>query len=273
MVSRRNDEGLTVFIVSDSVGETAETVVNAVASQFNSKKIEFEKFTNVNSITELSKIIERASRGNILIAYTIVLPELCEYLERTAKEYNIPLVDIIGPIMSKFSQLLGQNPELEPGLNRKLDEEYFKRISCIDYAIRCDDGKDLKKLEEADVVVIGVSRTSKTPLSMYLAHQGYKAANIPLVPEVSVPEELYQLSSRKLVGLTIDPTLLQGIRKQRLQSMKFNKQADYANTDRILEELDFAESIMRELGCMIINVTNKSIEETASKILSERSDL
>ncbi|MBM7623190.1 pyruvate, water dikinase regulatory protein [Sporohalobacter salinus] len=273
MLSSTNDKDLTVFIVSDSIGETAETVVSAVASQFGTDQIELKKFTNVTSIAKLSEIISRAKDRKVIIAYTIVLPELCEYLEETAQTAGIPTIDIIGPIMSKFSELLGQKPELEPGLNRKLDQEYFERISCIDYAIRCDDGKDLRKLEEADVVIIGVSRTSKTPLSMYLAHQGYKAANIPLVPEVNVPQELYDLPSKKLIGLTIDPTILRNIREERLHSMKFKKQADYATTDRILEELDFAEEIMKSLGCMIINVTNKSIEETANRILSERSDL
>lgn len=273
MPSITADEDLTVFVVSDSIGETAETVVSAVTSQFGTDQIELKKFTNVTSIAKLSEIISRGKDRKVIIAYTIVLPELCEYLEETAKAAGIPIIDIIGPIMSKFSELLGQKPELEPGLNRQLDQEYFERISCIDYAIRCDDGKDLRKLEEADIVITGVSRTSKTPLSMYLAHQGYKAANIPLVPEVNVPQELYEIPSKKLVGLTIDPTILQDIRQERLQSMKFRKQADYATTDRILKELDFAEEVMRSLGCKVINVTNQSIEETANSILSERGDL
>ncbi|ADL12226.1 pyruvate, water dikinase regulatory protein [Acetohalobium arabaticum] len=273
MLNRVEDEDLTVFIVSDSIGETAETVVNAVISQFGTDQIEIKKFTNITSIAKLSEVVSRAKDRKVIIAYTIVLPELCEHLKKAAKAAEIPIVDVIGPAMLKFSELLGQKPKLEPGLNRQLDQEYFERISCIDYAIRCDDGKELKKLEEADVVIIGVSRTSKTPLSMYLAHQGYKAANIPLMPEVDVPQELYELSAKKLVGLTIDPTVLQEIRQERLNSMQFKKQADYATMDRILKELDFAEEIMKKLGCMIINVTNKSIEETAHKILSERSDL
>jgi len=264
---------LTVFIVSDSIGKTAETVVNAVASQFNTDKIKLKKFTNVTSIAKLSEIINRAESNNVVLAYTIVLPELNEYIKDAAKQSDIPIIDIMGPTMSKFSQALGQTPQLEPGLNRKIDQAYFERIACIDFAIRCDDGKDLTKLKEADIVVIGVSRTSKTPLSMYLAHQGYKVANIPIVPEVTPPQEIFSVEAKKVVGLTISPTTLQDIRQQRLKAMRFDKHADYAKVDRILEELNFAEKIMKKIGCMVIDVTNRSIEETASEILSERSGL
>ncbi|SJZ71597.1 pyruvate, water dikinase regulatory protein [Selenihalanaerobacter shriftii] len=273
MLSKAVNGGLTVFIVSDSIGKTAETVINAVASQFNANNIKLKKFTNVTSIAKLSEIINRAEKNNVILAYTIVLPELCEYIEDVAKKLSIEIIDIMGPTMSKFSEVLGQKPHLEPGLNRKIDQAYFERIACIDFAVRCDDGKDLRRLKEADIVVTGVSRTSKTPLSMYLAHQGYKAANIPIVPEVDPPQELFDLPSYKVVGLTIDPITLQEIRKQRLKAMQFNKNADYAKVNRILDELDFAEKIMKKIGCMIINVTNKSIEETASKILSERGEL
>lgn len=273
MLTKEDKKNLTVFIVSDSIGKTAETVVNAVASQFNTENISLKKFTNVTSIAKLSEIITRAEENNVILAYTIVLPELCEYINDVAEKADIPIIDIMGPTMSKFSQVLGEKPQLEPGLNRKIDQAYFERIACIDFAVRCDDGKDLRKLKEADIVIIGVSRTSKTPLSMYLAHQGYKAANIPIVPEVTPPQELFELASKKVIGLTIDPITLQEIRQQRLKAMKFNKHADYAKVDRILEELDFASEIMRKIGCMVVNVTNKSIEETASKILSERSEL
>jgi regulator of PEP synthase PpsR (kinase-PPPase family) len=204
------------------------------------------------------------------LAYTIVLPELCEYIKDVTYKSEIPIIDIMGPTMTRFSQVLGEKPQLEPGLNRKIDQAYFERVACIDFAVRCDDGKDLRKLKKADIVVTGVSRTSKTPLSMYLAHQGYKAANVPLVPEVNPPQELYEVSSRKVVGLIIDPVTLKEIRKQRLKAMQFDKQADYAKVDRILQELSFAEKVMKRIGCMVINVTSKSIEETASEILSEK---
>lgn len=273
MLSQEDQEDLTVFIVSDSIGKTAETIVNAVASQFDTDDIKLKKFTNVTSIAKLSEIINRAEEKNVILAYTIVLPELCEYIEDVAEKSNIPIIDVMGPTMSKFSQALGEKPQLEPGLNRKIDQAYFERIACIDFAVRCDDGKNLTKIKEADIVIIGVSRTSKTPLSMYLAHQGYKAANIPIVPEVNPPDELFELPSRKVVGLTIDPVTLQEIRQQRLKSMQFNKQANYAKMERILEELDFASEVMKKIGCMVINVTNRSIEETASEILTERGEL
>ncbi|MCK8824478.1 pyruvate, water dikinase regulatory protein [Fuchsiella alkaliacetigena] len=273
MLSDQKNDELTVYIVSDSIGKTAETVVDAVVSQFDSDEVGFKKFINVTSIAKLSEIIARARQENVLIVYTIVLPELCEYLTKMAAKYEIPILDLMGPALLKFSQLLGQQPKLKPGLNHQLDQEYFERIACIEFAIRCDDGKDMKKVKEADIVIVGVSRTSKTPLSMYLAHRGYKAANYPIVPEVDPPPELFEIPSKKMVGLTIDAPVLKEIRQQRLKSMRFNSGAAYAKVDRILDELDYAESLMRKLGCLIINVTNKSIEETASEILAERSEL
>ncbi|MCK8815943.1 kinase/pyrophosphorylase [Natroniella sulfidigena] len=267
------DEDLIIFIISDSVGKTAENVINAVTSQFETNRIEIKKFNNVTNIAKLSKVINKAlEEDNVLLAYTIILPELCKYIESEVQRLNLPSVDLIGPAVNKISDLVGQRPEREPGLNRRLDQEYFKRIDCIEFAVRCDDGKNISKLDQADFVLIGISRTSKTPLSMYLANQGYKPANIPLVPEVTPPQELYELPSKKVVGLTIDPDNLRGIREERLRVMNFNKRANYARVNRILEELTFAEEIMKKVGCMVVNVTNKSIEETASKILAEANE-
>ncbi|MCK8828067.1 kinase/pyrophosphorylase [Natroniella acetigena] len=266
----KENEELVIFIISDSVGKTAENVINAVISQFETERIRLRNFNNVTNIAKLSKVINKSKEEkNVLLAYTIILPELCKYIESEAQKLNIPSVDLMGTAVNKIAKLLGQRPEREPGLNRRLDQEYFKRIDCIEFAVRCDDGKNISKLDEADFVLIGISRTSKTPLSMYLANQGYKPANIPLVPEVTPPQELYELPPSKVVGLTIDPDNLRGIREERLRVMNFSKRANYARVSRILEELNFAEKIMRKVGCMMVNVTNKSIEETASKILSE----
>jgi len=156
---------------------------------------------------------------------------------------------------------------LKPGLVRKMDEEYFKKVDAIEFAVKYDDGKDPRGILRADVVVIGVSRTSKTPLCMYLAHKGIKAANVPLVPEVAPPEEIFMLPPHKLIGLVIQPAQLNEIRRERLKTLGLTSTADYASMERILKELEYAENIMKRAGCSVIDVTNKAVEETATRVL------
>ena len=211
--------------------------------------------------------MDEAKGFNALIAYTIVVQELREELIKLCSEQNLVIVDILGPMMESLTKVTETSPKLEPGLLRKLDEQYFRKMEAIEFAVKYDDGKDPRGLAAADIVLIGVSRTSKTPVSMYLAHKRIKAANIPLVPEVAAPEELYNISSKKIFGLTISPQLLNDIRQERLKSLGLMSNADYANMERILKELDYAERIMKRLGCPIIDVTNKAVEETASTIL------
>ena len=150
---------------------------------------------------------------------------------------------------------------------RQLDDAYFRKIEAIEFAVKYDDGRDPRGVLNADIVLVGVSRTSKTPLSMYLAHKGFKVANVPLVPEVLPPEELYKIPRNNCVGLIITPDKLNAIRKERLRNLGLTSQANYASFERILEELDYAEKIMKRLGCPVINVSNKAIEETADYIL------
>lgn len=148
-----------------------------------------------------------------------------------------------------------------------MDDEYFRKVEAIEFAVKYDDGRDPRGLLRADVVLIGVSRTSKTPLSMYLANKRFKVANVPLVPEVDPPEELYLVPRQKCIGLTINPEQLNVIRTERLKALGLTAQANYASMERILSELDFAERIMKKVGCPVINVSNKAVEETANKII------
>jgi len=256
-----------IYVVSDSLGETAEFVARAAASQFNSGRIEIRRVPYVADKRHIKDIVDEAKGFNALIAYTIVIPELREELIALCSEQGLVTVDILGPMMESLIKVTKTSPKLEPGLLRKLDEQYFRKVEAIEFAVKYDDGKDPRGLAAADVVLIGVSRTSKTPVSMYLAHKRIKSANIPLVPEVAAPEELYNISSKKIFGLTISPQLLNDIRQERLKSLGLMSNADYANMERILKELDYAESIMKRLGCPIIDVTNKAVEETASTIL------
>jgi regulator of PEP synthase PpsR (kinase-PPPase family) len=249
------------------LGETAEFVVKAAASQFNSGHVEIKRMPYVNDEEFIEQVLVDAAEDKAMVAFTLVVPRLREYLLKNAQKHGIIVVDILGPMLDAIAQNSHKSPKLEPGLLYKLDEEYFNRVEAIEFAVKYDDGKDPRGINFADVVLVGISRTSKTPLCMYLAHKRIKAANIPLVPEVNPPEELFKVSPRKIIGLTVKPEVLNPIRQERLKSLGLVPSADYANQDRILREIEYAESIMSKIGCPVIDVSNKAIEETAGKVL------
>ncbi|MEH7303191.1 pyruvate, water dikinase regulatory protein [Neobacillus drentensis] len=256
-----------VYVVSDSVGETAEFVVKAVATQFNGGHVDIRRSSYVEDFEDIEDVLLLAKRGNSIIAYTIVVPTLKLYLDSRALEEGILAVDLLGPLMNAFVTRFNKQPHHQPGLMRKLDEEYFRKIEAIEFAVKYDDGRDPRGITKADIVLVGVSRTSKTPLSMYLAHQRFKVANVPLVPEVQPPDELFQIPRKNCIGLIISPNKLNEIRTERLKALGLASQANYASFERILEELDHAEKIMKRVGCPVIDVSNKAVEETAGLIL------
>jgi regulator of PEP synthase PpsR (kinase-PPPase family) len=262
------NEKKIVYVVSDSVGETAELTVKAVAAQFNGGYVDIQHRSYVQKIEDIEEIITDSKLSNSIIAYTIVIPFLKKYLDQRAREEGITAVDLINPLMEAFVQKFKTDPKCEPGLMRKLDANYFRRVKAIEFAVKYDDGREPQGLKRADIVLIGISRTSKTPLSIYLAHKGLNVANIPLVPEVAPPDELFELRRNVCVGLVITPDKLNEIRRERLKSLGLRAQANYANLDRILEELDYAEKIMKRLGCPVIDVSNKAVEEAADLILA-----
>ncbi len=256
-----------MYIVSDSIGETAELVVRAAASQFDSGRINLRRVPYVREIEPLKEIIEEASETRGIIVYTLVVPEVKESLEREAAQLNITTVDIMGPIMETLGKVFPERPHLKPGLVYQLDEDYYRKVEAIEFAVNYDDGRDPRGILWADVVIIGVSRTSKTPLCMYLAHKGIKAANVPLVPEVKPPEELFAIPPSRIVGLTIKPSQLTRIRQERLKNLGLSSDADYASPERVLVELEYAERVMKELQCPMVRVSSKAVEETASEIM------
>ncbi len=256
-----------VFIVSDSIGETAKSVVQAAASQFNSGKVKIKKFSHIQSEEDIRKVVYQAKQEpKGVIAYTLVTPGLGEMMAKYANEAAVLNVDIMGPMMNVFSKIYDLEPKLKPGLLHKLDKEYFTRVDAIEFTVKYDDRNDAKGILLSDVVLTGVSRTSKTPMCIYLAYKGYKAANIPLVPEVTPPQELFENPKDKVVGLTIDPLLLNEIRLKRLRCLGLDAHATYASINRINEELEYAEEMMARIGCPVVDVTNRSIEESANEV-------
>jgi hypothetical protein len=189
-------------------------------------------------------------------------------MREEAIRLGVRAVDVMGPMMQAFIDTFNDSPKYKPGLLHEMDEQYFRKIEAVEFAVKYDDGKDARGLLQAQVVLVGVSRTSKTPLSIYLAHKGIKTANYPLTPEIKPPSELFVASGRLIVGLTMDPERLLKIRTERLKALGLPSQAAYASMERIRKELDYAADIMKRLNCPVIDVTEKSIEETASLILN-----
>ncbi|MBU5265898.1 pyruvate, water dikinase regulatory protein [Virgibacillus proomii] len=256
----------TVYILSDSVGETAELVIKAGLSQFNHGSYKIQRIPYVEDKATIDEALQLAKEGKELIGFTLVDPMLRNYLNERAKQMNIEAIDIMGPVLKSMERIFDHSPRLEPGLVHKLDEDYFKRIEAIEFAVKYDDGRDSRGIARADIVLIGVSRTSKTPLSQYLAHKRLKVANVPIVPEVDPPEELFEVDPAKCIGLRINADKLYEIRKERLRALGLGEQATYANLDRIQKELDYFDKIVKKIGCKVIDVSNKAVEETANSI-------
>ncbi|WP_194192691.1 pyruvate, water dikinase regulatory protein [Clostridium chrysemydis] len=259
---------LRIFAVSDSIGETANGVAQAAASQFKGD-VDVKRLPYINTLEDADEVIAKALEAqSAIVVSTIISVDVREYLTQKGLENNIQVINILGPILNVAATKLKRLPDYNPGAMWKTDEEYFKRIEAMEFAMQYDDSKDYRGLKNADVVLIGLSRTSKTPLCMYLANKGIKAINVPLVPEVGVPDEIYEVDKRKIFGLTINPLQLIEIRKRRLDKFhRISSDIEYAGDARILEEFEFADRIIRKLGCKTVDITKRAIEDTALIIM------
>ncbi len=262
---------LHIFVVSDSVGETGELTVRAVVSQFrpNFDNVVIQRFPHVKSMDSIDKIVNMAKKQKAVIIYTLVEREMRNKLYSTSVENQISAIDLLGPMMELIERSLNEQPLERPGIVHRLDEDYFKKIEAIEFAVKYDDGRDPRGIKLADIVLVGVSRTSKTPLSQYLAHKSLKVANVPLVPEIVPPSELYSVDPKKCFGLVISPDKLNNIRKERLKTLGLSDDAIYAQHSRIEQEIEHFYKIINKIGCEVIDVTNKAVEETANVILEK----
>lgn len=264
---------MLIYVLSDSIGETGAKLVQAATSQFAIEELEIRRLPFVRDQYAVDQAFDEYQKElaprhkNGMIVFTLVSPDLRAYTMNKGHGLGIVTMDILGPYVEQISRMLKLDPRLKPGLTHQIDKAYHKRIESIEFAIKYDDGKDNSGLKEAEVVLIGISRTSKTPLCMYLAYQSIKAANVPLVPETPVPEELFSMPRFKVIGLTIQPDVLHNIRVNRLKEMGLYAETNYTNMERILNELDYAQGIMKKIGCPIIDISNKAMEETAGKIM------
>ncbi len=261
-------EHKTIFVVSDSTGETAERVVRAALLQFPSERVRVRLFTRVRDKDSIQDCLSKAREAQAMVVFTIVRPELREAFHEIARQNTVEAVDVIGSLIHKVGSFLEATPMNIPSSDLPLSDEYFRRVEAIEFAVKSDDGKEPRNLRKADLVLTGVSRTSKTPLSTYLAGRGLKVANVPLVLGVQPPPELEEVAGHKVIALTIDPDLLMDIRRKRLEQLGMPVDTSYGMRDHVKAELDFAHGIFRRHpDWMIINVTNRAIEETATVIL------
>ncbi|HEX6593241.1 MAG TPA: pyruvate, water dikinase regulatory protein [Bacillota bacterium] len=258
---------LLVYVLSDSVGETAELVIKAGLSQFNNGEYKIQRIPYIEDEQTIDETIQLAKEEGAIIGFTLVEPHLRKFLNEQAKKLDVEAIDIMGPMLDAMERVFNRPPRLEPGLLHKLDRDYFRKVEAIEFAVKYDDGRDPRGITKADIVLLGVSRTSKTPLSQFLALKRLKVANIPIVPEVDPPEELFQVDPNKCVGLSISPEKLYDIRKERLKSLGLGDQAFYANIKRIHHELEHFNNVVDAIGCRVIDVSNKAVEETANIIL------
>lgn len=254
-----------LHIVSDSTGETAARLVLALEAQFPDQPFEEVRHPRVETLDDLRLALNRAKGRPAVVIYTIVEPELREAMRSLCRSARLHYCDVLGHPIDAVARVSGVAAQMTPGARPPLNSAYFRRMEAIEFAVKYDDGMG-RGLDEADIVLVGVSRTSKTPLSMYLGYLGYKAANVPVVKGIEPPPELFEIDPAKIVGLTLEATRLAEIRRERLRNLGTAKRR-YAELEEIYDELSEAEAIQRRLGCPVIEVSELSIEETAHRII------
>ncbi len=256
-----------IFIVSDATGETAQRVVEAALIHFGQPGIEVRRFARVRDRDTLGRVIEEAADRSALLVYTLADVAERNYIARRAAELGVEAIDPVGPLVGKLAQVLDREPSGRPGALQSVDEAYFRRIAAMEFAVRHDDGQMPHGLRHADLVLVGISRTGKTPLSTYLAQRGWKVANVPIVLGIPLPTELDTVDPYRIYGLTIDLASLIRIRRARLRQLNMPLDSDYGVKEHIVKELKYAREIFRAHPVWpILDVSNKAIEETASII-------
>ena len=258
-----------IYLISDSTGETLDRIFLAIQSQFSNFKYEKKEFVFVRTEQQINKIIEEcAKKENVIILYTVVETKLAKYLSQTSEKRKIPCFGILGNLILNFSKLLNQKATHTPSAQYVLDDDYYKRIEAIQFSMSHDDGMRTEDIKNADVILLGVSRTSKTPTSIYLANRGYKTLNIPLIGKQEIPSFLKEENNKLcVIGLVVDASRLSDIRTNRLEIMKEVNIPNYSNLEFVKRELENSKKLFKKYNWPIIDVTRKSVEETAASVI------
>jgi regulator of PEP synthase PpsR (kinase-PPPase family) len=261
-----------IDVVSDSTGETAEKVVRAALLQFPNAGAQIRLHTRSRSKESVRPIVERAARDKALLVFTVVEPELREFIHQATAELHIEAIDVIGSLIGKLGTYLDREPIGMPSALLPLSDEYFRRIEAVEFAVKSDDGKDPRNFKKADIVLVGVSRTSKTPLSLLLAQRGLRVANLPLVLGAQLPYELREAPNDRIVGLTIGIDHLCEIRQARLRQLGMPVETNYGMREHVREELEYALGLFRDNGWPTVDVTGRAVEESAVIVLESMRD-
>jgi [pyruvate, water dikinase]-phosphate phosphotransferase / [pyruvate, water dikinase] kinase len=255
-----------LFLISDGTGETAAAAVRAAMSQFPAQW-RLRTFGEIRHASQVRRIMDRAVEARALVVFTLVREPLTQVIEELAAEHGVPTVNLLGALISKMAAHFQLTPEFRPGILHGFSDDYFRRVEAVEFAVRHDDGTNLHTLFQADLVLTGASRTSKTPLSMYLAQRGYKTGNVPLVPGVDPPRELLEIDRRKVIGLVVDPATLLGIRRERIRALRASPYLTYADPDAVAQELQRARVLFRTQRWRTVDITGRAVEENAARIL------
>lgn len=259
---------LKVIVISDGTGETATAITRAAMTQFADKDIFFTRYKNVRSKEQIDGIFQEAAIHHDMVVYTVVSLELRQHIAELTRKEHVRAVDLMGPLLTSFSNFFEAEPSHVPGLLHAVNDDYFNRVAAIEFTLNHDDGRNIESLEAADVVLVGISRTSKTPLSIYLSLEGLKVVNVPIVKGLPLPEKLFEVDQRKIFCLTIDPEALLQIRRNRLSRLGAEKSGEYADKQKVIDEIDWANGLYAEnKRWPVFNVTGKALEETAAEIM------
>ncbi len=261
-----------VFIISDATGMTAEMVISAVLVQFKEIEPIFKKFPYIKTKEQIKAILEQAEAAQGIVIYSLVSQELRSWIRREKRKMKVFIIDILGPLLETLGKMWNLIPTFNPGLLKRVSEESVRLAESIDFTLRHDDGQNIDTIDQADLVLLGVSRTSKTPTSLYLScNNNLKVANVPIIEEMKPPEKVFTLNNIQKVGLTIAPERLAFIREKRL---KYAGAADYLDISHIKKELEYSHRIFNQIkGLQTIDVTHSSIEEVANKIIENRQEV
>jgi regulator of PEP synthase PpsR (kinase-PPPase family) len=257
-----------VYIVSGGIGSSGEHLVRTALAQFRDVHVPVEIIPNVHRIEQIEHAVKQAAQTHGLIVYTLVDSHLREQMIFQARAHNVIALDLMGQLLSQLTAMIGQMPLEQPGLYRQLRHAYFDRIEAIEFTVAHDDGRNAAELAQAEIVLIGVSRVGKTPLSMYLSVKGWKVANIPLVRESPPPPILFEIDARRVIGLTIDPGQLVAHRRLRQSRLGVPPESDYTDPKVMYEEVEAARELYRRSGFAVLNVTDKPIEESAEQVIA-----
>ena len=257
-----------IYLVSDSTGETLERIFTALKAQFKEFNYNQNQFSFTRTNNQVNNILDDAGKNNnSIILYTIVDNNLSDFLLNEAKKKNIPCFGVLDDLIINFSKLLNQSATHIPSGQHVLNEEYYERIEAIQFTMNHDDGNLTDDIEKSDIILLGVSRTSKTPTSIYLANRGYKTSNIPMINNTSIPESIKKKNSLCIIGLTTEPERLYDLRKNRMNSIKETENISYTNLEHIIKEVNDAKKIFKKYKWPVIDVSRKSVEETAASVI------